>query len=398
MKINKYTALAFNTFFLIPIAAIPFIIVQLKRGSDKGVILFLSLFTGVLSMRYVPSFTNDKVRYIERSNIFSSFSIQDLFEYYISVSRPDYVFDFLIFLYSKLKIDIRFFFFCITALSIYVSLNAIKKILQSSTETKFRYNIIVLILFITAFSVPAVLSGLRYFLAGSIYLWFIYFFIFRKNYLLSSLLLTISILTHFSYSLVTIAILISLTNPQDRLLKPILLLSTAFFLVPESFSTNILSLLPTPEIYINKVELYTTYEFDNSINSIILNFIKSAWYFFALIYLFFKNHKGNKSLYYMCLVLAVIINLMYPFQIVFFRYISFYKIIFAIYLAYLSLTSQISNKSFYFFIFLYLLGFIIDIFILRINLLTSYLSTDNILLFTSFLNKEGLYDFLYYVD
>lgn len=396
MKINKHTALAYNLFLISPFASIPFILIQLRKGTDKGVCLLVSLLIGILSMRYVPSFTNDKVRYIERNEFFTYYSFTDLINYFTSVSRPDYIFDYLNFLYSKLHLDIRFFFLIITTISIYLTLRAIKSILQYSVKNEFTYNNAFIIFFISSLSLANVMSGLRFFFAGSIFLWFIYYFLFRKKILLSIILCLIVAFTHFSYLLLTVGVVAAYyLRPNTKLLKAALVASFLSFLITPNILVNAINLLPIPELYFTKVALYTDYDVDYSANAIILRYIQTTWYYLALIFLVLSKPKENILFYYLIVIFAILINLMYPIPVVFLRYISFFKILFAVYLINLKITHKISNKVFILFLMLYILGFLVELFILRINIITSYFSSDMLYFFSVILNTDGLYDYLY---
>ncbi|MDC9499814.1 hypothetical protein PSH39_19820, partial [Pseudoalteromonas sp. Angola-20] len=114
MSINKNTLIMYVLFILSPLLSLPLIFLQLKKKLDKGIIFIFSLFIAILSYRYIPNLTNDKARYIERSEMFSNFSFSQLLDYFSLVKRPDFIFDTINFIFSKLDVSIGFFFFFIT--------------------------------------------------------------------------------------------------------------------------------------------------------------------------------------------------------------------------------------------------------------------------------------------
>lgn len=373
MSLPKIAIVTFNTFLISPFLSIPFLLLQLKKKIDYGVILIISLLTGFLSANFIPFYSNDKTRYIERYDFFQYYTITDLINYFRYVSRPDYIFDTINFLFAKMGIEYKYFFFTITFISVFLTITAIKLILKHLLAKPIILNYTILLLIITSFSLVNLLSGLRFFLGGSFFLWFLYLFYFKRNYKFSLVFLALSLLTHFSYSLpflVTVAsLLFSLNN---RKIKLLLIFSLSFLLLTPENITNLFNLLSLPSQYINKADAYLTWEVESSSNLIILNHIRNLWFYFAFIYLLFLKPYQKHNFFVLIALFMTAINFFYPLPVVFNRYITFFKIVFAIYLIFLREKRGIQNKTFYLFVLLFILGFLVDILVLKQNFDASY--------------------------
>lgn len=56
------------------------------KKNDISIDILISILIGFFSLRCVPSFPNDKVRYIERSDLFVNYSLNDLLLYFKAVN------------------------------------------------------------------------------------------------------------------------------------------------------------------------------------------------------------------------------------------------------------------------------------------------------------------------
>ncbi len=81
IKINKFYILTINSLLLSPIASIPFLVLQLRKKAAI-IDMLVSIIMGFFSLRYIPSFSNDKVRYIECSDLSVSYSLNNLLLYF----------------------------------------------------------------------------------------------------------------------------------------------------------------------------------------------------------------------------------------------------------------------------------------------------------------------------
>lgn len=398
MKISKLAAITFNSFLLSPIASIPFMFFQLWKKNDTGISFLVSIIIGFFSLRYIPNFSNDKVRYIERNELFSNYSLMDLFSYFGVVNRPDYIFDIFNFIFSKASIDIKYFFFFITLLSVFLTLTAAKSIVKSIANPSFSYSNVTFIIIILSFSVINVLSGLRFFLAGSVFLWFLYFLYFKGMYLKAFFVLFIAIATHFSYSLILIVTIIAFFNKDFRFPKLLLILSLVFFILPNTLITGFFSLISLPSGYIGKIDSYSSSDTVYTGSALILSLIRNIWYYFAIALMLIYKPSKNDIFYIFIIFLMAVVNTTFSLPVVFNRYVTYIRIIFSIYLIYLYSRYRGRKTLTFIFIFLLLFGLSIytDLFIiLRYNVEDSY-SIETMWSIYNIITKDGdLYNYLY---
>lgn len=396
MKINKSSILTYNIFMLVPFLATIPLFFQLRKGRDNGACLLMSLLAGMLSFNYIPSYSNDKSRYIERGEYFSTLSLNEFTEYLIDSLKPDYIFDLINYLIvsNGLK-DVKVFFFIITFITVYSVLIALKKIIIRATKRNFSYNLLTLFLVIMAISLPNLLSGMRFTFAGSFFLWFIYFSFFNKRYLLAAAFLVLSIATHFSYLLLTLAALFAFFKPKILVIKLMLAISLVFYIIPQDVLINITSALSLPIEYTSKVDAYTQLDNEFSREIIILSYLRNLWFYLAIPYLLVYKPKTDNVFFILIASMIVFINFMNPIPLAFDRYIVFFKILFAAYLVYETTHSKNKEKIFFIFMILFFLGWIVDIFVMRINLLESYSIVKMLTIFNIFSDIGSDHKILY---
>lgn len=394
MKINKYSALTVNTFLISPLLSIPLISYLLAKNRDSTVIALLSMIYGFLSMKYVPHYMDDKTRYIERYELFINYSIKDFVAYLESTFRPDFLFDLINFIFAQMQIHVKFFFFFITSLTLYSTLTVLKKIIQTTTSRVFVYTNITVIALIISISVPNLLSGIRFYFAGSIFLWFIYHIFFEKNNVLAIILAIACISTHFSYLLLLVSILPVMALHNIKIFKYILCISFIFFLLPIEFIDSLLSGMPLPSNYENKVDSYTNSDRTFNENFLLLQKIKDSWYYLACVFLLMFR-PTDKSLYYRLIVsLFVFTNITYSVPYAFGRYLILLKIIFAAFLINLLQQRKISRVTFYIFLSVFFVGWYVELYVIRYNLEYSYSISNMWSLYHILFEDSRLFNYL----
>src|SRR5690554_2940599 len=233
MKIPKGSFETLAAFVISPFLSLPFMFMQLKRGSDKLIIPLLSFLTGFLSYLYIPAITNDKVEYFKRNALFVNFSYEDLWGYFVQINRADFLFDHLNFIFAKLGWNINYFFFFVTSITVYLILRFIKTILTRQQKSYYTYSAISLLLVFSIISLNGLFSNVRFLLTTSIFMWSLYYFFFNRNLFRAIVLLMITLLFHFSFTFFIPGILLVLFYPNIyRYLKIILCISLIFLLVP----------------------------------------------------------------------------------------------------------------------------------------------------------------------
>lgn len=156
-------------FLLSPFVSIPMILIQLRNNRDKYIPLLISVLLGLLSYLYIPLITNDKAEYFKNYFYYSDISFQALNAHLVYLKRPDFIFYYIIYLFSKFKIDFNLFFFSITTITVYSFLFFAKKVVAASAKN-FTYSIPTISILMLGFSLQGLFSGIRFIFAGCIFI------------------------------------------------------------------------------------------------------------------------------------------------------------------------------------------------------------------------------------
>lgn len=397
MKFNKYAVLTKSALLISPILAFFFLCVQVKKGVSQGAAFVVSFFFAILSLRYLPSFSNDKARYIERNKTFSEYSFEDFLVYLQETHRPDYLFDLLNFIFAAAGVNVRYFFFFITFLTVYSVFLFFNKSLRSLAGTSLSFSKLTFFFIALSFSLTGLLSGLRFILAGSFFIWVVYFFYFDKKFGKAVFFAFLALSTHFSffYLLVVLGLSYFLVNFNVSVLRLFLILSFGFYFLSVDFLSSIFGVLSFSESYYNKILLYSEFDRESSRNALILSYLKNLWFYFAAIYLILDKKKSDEVLLPLLLLLFSAINFVSSFPIAFGRYIVVAKILFLLYILSRSALGRMSNKYFYAFLILYMLGFMVDLLVLRVNFQESLSFSDFFLTVFSLYSGGAVHKVLY---
>lgn len=392
MTFSKYAVLTKNALFVSPVLGVVFLWVQLKKGVDKGAVFVVSFLFAILSMRYVPSFSDDKARYIERSEAFSEYSFGDYVGYLRETLRPDYLFDFLNFILSVSGVNVRYFFFLVTFCTIFSILLFFKKSLRVLAEANFRFSNLIFVFVVISISLPGLFSGLRFMLAGSFFVWFIYFCYIDKCFRKAAFFAFIALSTHFSYSYLLVALGLAYWVSNIGILRALLVVSFGFYLIPVGLLESIFGWLSLPDGYHHKFSLYTELDRDVSKNAIILSHVRNVWFYFAAIYLVFDKDKSNKIFLSVLLLLFSSINFVNSIPVAFYRYIGFAKVVFLLYLLSKFVSGRLSHNCFYCFFVLYASGFMVDVLVLRVNFQESFFSAEFLLTVLAIFFEDSVHE------
>lgn len=399
MRFQKGTLEQFVIFLISPFLSIPLLVYNLRRESKLSLVL-TSLFFGILSFLYIPHFSNDKTRYLERVEIYKNLNFNQFSAYLISLNKSDFIFDTCLYFFSIYNININLFFLATTAFTFFTFFTVSKKIVWNNSSSGISFNVFLILLFTV--SLPGVFSGVRFFLAGSFFLWAVYYSLFQKKFFLGLLLLVISISTHFSLLFFTPGILFcKYFNKINGYY--IFLLSLPFLLLPESVFEGVLGSISFSESYEGKIELYTEDEdilasgFKRNFANTLMYIIKIAWIYLAFFYLAFnKKYDKNALITKLVFILFTTVNLTHAFPTIFSRYAAFLKVFFVIFLIneyFLKQRNVVSFKKRYNFFFSVLLaGYLVDIFKLKLNFKESFFKNDILTIINIFSNNLGLKD------
>lgn len=376
MKIQKGTLETSVLFFLSPLLSLPAIFFQLTQKRDKWMPFVIACFIGMLSYSYIPHITDDKVFYMDNYVRFTSFSFNDFLVYLALYKIPDFFFPFSFFVFAKAGIDVNWLFFIITTFTVWSFLVFVKKSVSKVSNLEFIYSIPTILIVLLCFSIPTLLSGIRFILAGSIFVWGIYFLFIEKHIVKSTIFFAVGILTHFSFAFFIPAVLFVYFFNKKNILKLLLICSLVFLLLPKDSLGSILSAFSLPESYSLKTEAYLTGEREYSTSAILIRYINRIWLFLAYLYLLRTKKKEMNILYSITIVFMSFINITYSLPIVFSRYTSISIILFTTYLLSVYCVNRKKRIVLYMFLSLFFISFVMDIIISRNNIQASYRIPD----------------------
>lgn len=399
MKLKKGSIESTLLFVLTPFLSIPVLFYNLKNRRSFSLVL-LSLLIGFISYLYIPSFTNDKTRYIERLDLLTSYNLGEYISYLMKSNRPDFVFESLLYLFARLDWNIHYLFFAVTSFVVYSVFYLIRRIIWGENVG---LNILYTILILSSFSLQGLFSGIRFIFGISLFLWGIYFYIFQKK---SSglLFILIACLTHFSTIYFVPALLLTRYKHLLNLNFYYLYLGSLFFLLlPPSFFISILGNVSVSEGYSSKIDTYTgdsdfvSNNLQRGFANQLIYYTRIAWVYFAYIYLAINKRYNRNSLVSQLLFISIFfINLTFAIPTIFSRYLNFIKILFVLFLLFESYTNpKFKKREFWLFFCLFTLSFIIDIYLMRYNFQASLLNRNLLTIINVLSNQFTLKDVLH---
>lgn len=396
MRVKKGVFETVVVFILSPFLSLPFLFFQLKKGNDKLTVLILSLLVGMMSYLYIPHLTNDKATYFNRNLFFKKI---DFGEFWSSLERLDFIFDLSNFFSSKLFSNFNYFFFIITSITIFSILRFVKKTLSFKLKQKYIFKSYSLILIFSIISLNALFSNTRFLLTTSVFIWVIYYLFIDKNLIKAIIYSFISIFLHFSFLVFIPLVLFVYIFPNIfKYSKIILILSTVFLIIPKGIDLLDLLLkidiLPSYTRY--KAEIYANDDTVYSQSAYILFYIKNLWFYFLIVFLFFRKKNIKRDFLYTIIVLFILfISLFHSNPFIFGRYSIVLSFFFVIYLIYMYNSKKSLNKVwFIIFVSCIFLHLGVDLLVLRNNLIASYSFEDIFSFYSIFSKNITPFDFL----
>lgn len=379
--ITKNTILSFILFLISPLLSLPAIAYGFMRKNSKS-LLFIAFFIGILSYLYIPVETNDKSRYL---SLYLYFRTQPSFSLYIiEHSRHDFLYHFIIYVFARLNISVGFIFFFCTSISFLNIFLAFCRYFrnQLSSNKVFIGGIVILIV---SLSLPSVFSGVRFFLASSFFIralfgnekkteqYFCYLF---------------SILIHFSFLYLILSVFLYYLFQKTNYAKYIFILSFVFVLMPSSMYDYLFSAISVlgggfkdkSQQYLYGEDFLTGGLEDGSFAAKFKFYYASIWVFCAYIYVLCTQNMKSQIRTYLYLLFAII-NVFYGSPTVFNRYMTLARLCF-VFLIVEDFKNYKMYKTYIFFFIVFMGSFIIDLIILRYNLITSFFNNDAFLLYT----------------
>lgn len=389
VNVKKHTLESIILFLLSPFITFLFQIYFVVKGSKFALnILIISL--GLVGYIFVPSYSNDKTRYYERYEIFKNLNFEGFLKNLIFDKRPDFFFESLNFIFAYNNISIQILFFLINTFSIYTVFK-VSDLITNYFKSNKRFVCFLLILF--SFALQHLYSGIRFTFASCILLWGIYFFQFKKAKILGVLLLLLSITTHFSMLVMVLAFTVFILFKNVNY-KYIFYFSFSFLILPKELLSQLFDFFTFSSGYETKVNSYVneddfiTQNFDNNFSSIIVYYARNIWIYIAYIYLCFESKNRDNRLLQLLYLFIAVLNLFYAFPTVFSRYLILVKFIFTIYLIFNYLNNR--SKVIFTFLSLYFITFVVDLYIIRPNIIATFQDDSNISLLTILYRQVGL--------
>lgn len=393
-QIKKGTLESMFFFILTPFLSVPLLLYNIRRKNIFSLYLFL-LLLGIIGYIYIPTYSNDKTRYLERYILFQNFNFDQFLEFFIVVQKNDIIFDWLIFLFAKLKINIHFLFFALNSFTIF-SVFILTERFSSLNKYVNKNYLTCFFLIITQFALQHLYSGIRFTFAAALFYWAVYYLFLDKKKIKGVLFMCLACFVHFSFIYLLLPIICLIIFPRLNYFF-IFKISLFFLLIPKQFIEFLMNQFSVLDSYSSKIDLYVneddflTKNFSN-ISNVIIYYSRNLWVYVAYIFLLFQGKKiNNKVILNLVLVFFAFVNVLYALPTVYSRYLIFVKFIFTAFL----ISNYIKNnniKYIRFFLILYLISMIVDIWVLRYNFLSSLYNIENLSLFSIFFNQFTIND------
>lgn len=312
-------------FLVSPFLAIPYVLIDIKNNS-KGSLFILAALGGIACVLYEPFISDDKYYYLKIYESFRVFSFNEFIRFII-LESTDFLFYYIIYLFSHIGIGTNSLFFIFGFITYYLILKVYFNITQEYVTRKNELLVGFLTLFFSM-ELIHILSGVRFYFAVSILLYGIYFSFFKNKSLIGFFLMIIAVLTHFSSIIFLIGYIIFLLfKRKNKILNTGLVLSFTFIILPTDFILMVTDFIGFSGIFKAKIESYLSGESDlvssgvkqGNQNNIIKLIIDNLWLIPCYLFIF-KNRKWNHPLKNILIVFLMINNFFMIAPDVFMRY------------------------------------------------------------------------------
>jgi len=377
-----------------PILSFPINLYGVFKKSTLSLQL-IALTIGFLSFLYIPNWSDDKVVYYQLYSNCEKYGLSYLKDYLAS-GRPDFILHTLVYLFAFIGLNISWLFFLVTSWTVGVSFYIFNKFAWNLPKNLYFLGFILILI---SFSLPDLLSGIRFYLASSFVLLGLYGGLIEERKL-SFIHFIIGIFIHFSSVLfLVIFIILKLFNKKHDLFKVFFLVSFLFMLLPKSMIGESLKSLGLTGGYEQKAEAYLGEEdfietgiSKGSANYIYVYLMSIAWSYFCYLYLVFAK-RAPSILRNITFMTFACINVFYSVTTVYARYLLVAKMIFIL----LFVADQIEkpNKRLLFiFLLLLLIGIIANLIVMRNNFAESYFNLSIFSLISIIINPVSYGNFL----
>lgn len=381
MKIKKIDALNFLLILGVTPISIFTIFLSILKNSRFSVFLY-ALLISLISYSYKPFFGYDKTRHFMLYEYVKTLDFSSFTAYIFSFS-PDFLFYSLLYFGGKVGLSFHHIVATCTFITIYLMMNIlqnnIKNYLDVKTSTFSMF--IVSLLCVCSIYYLDVLSGIRFYLAASFFLFALH--INNKYKLFSLIFLFLSIATH--YSLLLVLPLYFFVNYLQKINIFFLKMSMLLTLILSQFSSQYLDLaekLGLTGALANKAQSYLSEGELNETSSmrVLFDIANIAWFYLLELYLIFTKHIKYSNYFFIIMVLLVVNNLFILIPEIYTRYALLIRFLLVIFL--IQNLKIIDFRIILIFCLLLILSMLVQILVIYPSLLeTLYPKPENITLF-----------------
>lgn len=397
LNCKKTNILSTLLFLISPIASLPYLLLGVYKKRKCSLLLVIILI-GIFSYFYIPSYTDDKVRYIDLYNSFLIFDVDD-FIFYIKNRGLDFIFHAFLFFFAKIGLSYSMCFMVITIITLITIFYPTYEFLNQSYAPK-RVYLLTLLLLLFSISIPSLFSGVRFYMSISFIYVSILSFLLKKGNNKSLFYLFLACFTHFGvFPIAIFLLLFFLVKNNNNLSKYLFLFSImnmflSSFILPlivEFFSPLYgTSIMLKVDSYLVEDDFLLQSINEGSKGTSFLLILSRFWLVFAYIYII-KTFEIRSILRNLLYTLFFLSSFLYSFPTVFNRYLLLLKLFFTFVLLYDYIYYN-NKRASYFLLFVFFASFIADIYILRNNITVSYFH-KNMISFISmfFYEKPNMY-------
>lgn len=369
-------------FVLSPLLAFPVIIRAIFKNKKNGLLL-LALFYGIISYLYIPHFTNDKVRYLEDFRDYKFLDFDVFLTDKVSM-RIDFLLHIIIFILSKIGLGFNFIISVVTTITVGIWLYVFDNFFKNfGLNNKFR--LLGFLMLLIAISYSDLLSGIRfYFSFAFVLLAYYHYFIRKKNIFVLAFLFT-AVFIHFSSLLFVIVLLFHIIlRKRSKLLSVLVLLTLVFLIFNPSVNLSRINFFIFSDSLLEKKNAYFENEdliesgIQNNISHLYIYIISLLWYIYFIYYSFFRLSKESRFKI-LVLLLIGLLSVLSSYPTVFSRYLLALKII-SIVVIFENEYKIRRVKSINVLGFLFLLGLLTNLTVIRENIYQSYFNSYNLTL------------------
>lgn len=335
-RIKKTSLFLSVLFFFSPMIAFPFVWIEIYN-KKKYANVFLALFLSMCAFLFVPS--GDLYRYWLMYQSYIGADYISIFEFSL-----DYLLSSLLYILANSGLNHAFARYILVFICALFYFNMIYELLRT-INSRVKYTSIFFVSFVL-FPYFTIISGIRFGVASVFYVLAVYYLIIRNNKLKGVVFLILSVLTHFSFLLLVLALLITI---KVKLSRNQLLLLGSLLLFLSAQVTNYIGVFEELRIF-RKIEVYTMGEDYIDSLSPLLQLVKAmgACLRYPLIFVMLLKMPPSKMrnvVYGIFLILCVC----YPFTTIFNRFMSV-----AVLLSFLCyITSRYLNVKYFVYVLLF---------------------------------------------